>query len=487
MMGIRPEKAGVRNRDHERGMILAVATIVVIAMLVMATPFLFKLSMQSRTTEKSNRSLAAFNLAEGGVDRALWEMNQPYAVSGGIVAVDEEGNGTLALTYEEVGDRTGTIQGTIMTNLGVEPNVRTIVATGGVPHIAGQPVTRTVGVNLEKYYKSVFDFGIFADEGIWGKTNIKTDSFNSNDGAYGGSLAGGGVNKGHNGHAGTNATGDAAIEIAQGSSSEIHGNLAAGTGTDPDSLTDVISIPSESIFKEGGERMIMSAEFEMPQVDLWDLPPRDMFGTELDFHDWFSSQPPVDGPLPSDIINPGFDKGALSSSKTVLTPADSGVYTSFNLAKNKSLTVQGNVAIYVTGLDGATGSFEPLKNSSITIGENSSLTLILGKTSSVNVINNCQINNTQTAADLLVLGTSQFTGNFGLRNNDTIKAAIYMPNASFVVDQANVDLYGAVVCDYIDIRNNVDLHYDEALKQLSYVKGGIPYWRVTTWQERVGD
>ena len=180
MMGIRPEKAGVRNRDHERGMILAVATIVVIAMLVMATPFLFKLSMQSRTTEKSNRSLAAFNLAEGGVDRALWEMNQPYAVSEGIVAVDEEGNGTIMTVYEEVGDRTGTIQGTITTNVGVEPNVRTIVATGGIPHIAGQPVTRTVSVNLEKYFKSIFDFGIFADEGIWGKTNIKTDSFNSN-------------------------------------------------------------------------------------------------------------------------------------------------------------------------------------------------------------------------------------------------------------------------------------------------------------------
>jgi hypothetical protein len=150
---------------------------------------------------------------------------------------------------------------------------------------------------------------------------------------------------------------------------------------------------------------VVPAREGRPPVDLWDLPPRDMFGTVLDFHDWFSSQPPVDGPLPSDIINPGFDKGALSSSKTVLTPADSGVYTSFNLAKNKSLTIQGNVAIYVTGLDGATGSFEPMKNSSITIAENSSLTLILGRTSHQH---NNAINNTQTAADFS-LGT-RFTG-----------------------------------------------------------------------------
>lgn len=481
------KKPIVRKSDHERGMILVVAIIVIVAMLIMATPFLAKLGSQYRITDKSYKGLAAFNLAEEGIDRALWEMNQPYAVTGGIVSLDEDGNGTLVATNEAVGDKTGIFQGVITTNYGVEPNIRTIASTGSMPHIANLLVNRTVSVNLEKYFKSIFDFGIFADEGIWGKTNIKTDSFNSTKGGYGASLPGGGVNKGHKGHAGTNATGDSAIEISQGSSSEIHGNLAAGVGTEPDDLSDVINVPSDSIFKEGGKRMIMSAPFEMPQVDLWDLPPRDMFGTEIDFHNWFSTQPPVDSPLPSIIINTGYDKGALSSSKSVLTSADSGVYTSFNLAKNKDLTIQGNVAIYVTGLDGATGSFEPLKNSSITIGANSSLTLILGKTTSVNVVNNCAINNTGTAPDCLILGTSQFTGSLGFRNNDTIKAAIYMPEANFVVDQANVHLYGAVVCDYVDIRNNINLHYDEALGELDYIKGGIPYWRVTTWQEPIGD
>ena len=233
-------------------MILAVATIVVIAMLIMATPFLFKMSMQARTTEKSNRSLSAFNLAEAGIDRALWEMNQPYGVTGGIVAVDETGNGTIVPTNEVVGDRTGTIQGTITTNLAVEPNVRTIVATGGIPHIAGQPVTRTVSVNLEKYFKSIWDYGIFADEGIWTKTNFRTFSFNSNYGAYGATKPGGGLNKGMDGHAGTNATGDQSIEIQQGSSSYIHGNLASGVGTEPADLQDVIYAdqPDSSLFPD---------------------------------------------------------------------------------------------------------------------------------------------------------------------------------------------------------------------------------------------
>ncbi len=482
----------IRKRTHEKGMILAVATIVVVAMLIMATPFLFKMSMQARTTEKSNRSLSAFNLAEAGIDRALWEMNQPYGVTGGIVAVDETGNGTIVLTNEAVGDRTGTIQGTITTNLAVEPNVRTIVAVGGIPHVAGQPVTRTVSVNLEKYFKSVFDYGIFADEGIWTKTNFRTYSFNSNYGAYGATKPGGGLNKGMDGHAGTNATGSQSIEIQQGSSSYIHGNLASGAGTEPADLQDVIYAdqPDSSLFPDdvdgtSGERKIMSAPFEMPSVDLWNLPPRDMFNTTIDFHSWFTEQPSVEAPLESGIIASGYNKGNLSSSETVLTPSDSGVYTNFTIPTNTTITVQGNVAIYVTGLDGATADFSG-KNANINIGPDSSLTLILGKTTA-SLVNNIDINNTGVAPNCLILGTDQFTGDFSVRNNTSLNAALYMPKARFVVDQANFTLKGAVVCDYIDVRNNLDFYYDEALKELNVIKGGIPYWRVTTWQERLGD
>ena len=485
------ETRKIRKSNHEKGMILAVATFIVVAMLIMATPFLFKMSIQARTTERSSRSLAAFNLAEAGVDRALWEMNQPYGVSGGIVSVDESGNGTIVLTNESVGDWTGTIQGTITTNLGVEPNVRTILATGGMPHIAGHPVRRSVGVNLEKYFKSIWDYGIFADEGIWTKTNFRTFSFNSNYGAYGAAKPGGGLNKGMNGHAGTNATGSQSIEIQQGSSSYIHGNLASGVGTAPDSLQDVIYAdqPDSSLFPDdvngtSGERKIMSAPFEMPPVDLWNLPPRDMFSTTIDFQGWFTEQPPVDAPLESSLIAAGYNKGDLSSSKTVLTPSDSGVYTNFTIPKNTTITVQGNVAIYVTGLDGATADFSG-KNANIAIGPDSSLTLILGKTTA-SLVNNVAINNTGTAPNCLILGTEQFTGDFSVRNNASLNAAIYMPQARFVVDQANFTLNGAVVCDYIDVRNNLDFYYDEALKALNFVKGGIPYWRVTTWQERIG-
>jgi Tfp pilus assembly protein PilX len=473
------KKHAIRKRNHEKGMILAVATIVVIAMLIMATPFLFKLSMQARTTEKSNRSLAAFNLAEAGIDRSLWEMNQPYGVTDGIVSVDETGNGTIVLTNEAVGDRTGTIQGTITTNWGVEPNVRTILSIGGIPHIAGQPATRTVSVNTEKYFKSIWQMPIFGDTGITGRNNANpVNSFDSRKGAYGASLPGGKVNIGAEADMGTNANGDGAIDI--GPASEIHGNIASGVGTNVDQIDQVILVDPDAI-KDGGEKRVLSAPYELPPVNIYDLPERSMFGTTYDFSTWFTSEPSIDGPLSASQIAAGMDKGAMT--KTTLTPADSGVYTNWSM-KSKTVTVVGNVAIYLTGLDGAEASFSG-KNSNIDIAANSSLTLILGNTS-WDAQNSFDINNAGKAEDFLILGTQQFDGGFSFQNNDTVVAAIYAPNASYI-NRDNVHLYGAINCEHIDLRNNIDIHYDEALGDLDYILGGIPYWRVTTWQEPIGD
>jgi hypothetical protein len=44
-------------------------------MVIVALPFVFKFSSQFRTTERSYKSLAALNLAEAGVERAIWELN----------------------------------------------------------------------------------------------------------------------------------------------------------------------------------------------------------------------------------------------------------------------------------------------------------------------------------------------------------------------------------------------------------------------------
>src|SRR5512136_511352 len=95
-MMVKAKKRIFKRGPHEKGMILAVAMMVVMVMLIMAIPFLHKMSAQSRTTEKGFRSSSAFNLAEAGVDKALWEMNQPWAVIPGLVFdVSQQGTETI--------------------------------------------------------------------------------------------------------------------------------------------------------------------------------------------------------------------------------------------------------------------------------------------------------------------------------------------------------------------------------------------------------
>jgi hypothetical protein len=100
------------------------------------------------------------------------------------------------------------------------------------------------------------------------------------------------------------------------------------------------------------------------------------------------------------------------------------------------------------------------------------------------------INNSGQPEDLIILGTPQFNGEFSLRNNIDIKAAIYTPSAIFSI-RNNIDFYGALNCDqiglYPEVTRNINFHYDESLADLNYIVGGIKYWRLTTWHEPLGN
>ncbi len=493
-MKSKTQDPSISGDSHEKGIILAVATMIVLVMMIMMVPFLRKLSAQFRTTEKTYKSGSAFNLAEAGIERALWEINQPFAVEGGMIwTLTQQGTETLDDLRAAGGPLAGDVNILVSPPTPSTPSTRTVESTGLVPFLGTRTVNRTVRVNLEQYYKSIWDFGFFADEGFYSGTRVRIDSYKSTLGPYGG------TNKdGPQGHIGTNGTADNSFQIARGgdlssSSSEIFGNIAAGFGTDTASgnLSEAISLPSETILKGGAERMVLTAPFDMPSVDLYSLPPRDMFQTTVDFTSWFTQAPAVSDPLQSSYIASGYDKGAFTIGRTAtsvtLTPANNGIYTSFTLPKQKTVYVQGNVALYVTGLDGATGSFSMNVGSTIEILPNSSLTLILGKTT-FTAQNNTFRNDTGVPANLTILGTDQFTADMAWDNNAETIAAIYIPRAAFrpVQGMANIDVYGALVCRYMDLKSNINFHYDQALKDLNDVKGGIPYWKITAWQEKPG-
>jgi hypothetical protein len=511
-----------RKKTREKGVVLVIALIVGLAMLIMAIPFLFRHSNQFRNTEKSNRELLAFNMAEAGVERALWEENLEFLLEeGGIEwVIDAEGNSTGTIANFTAADNTvvGDIDLILTAPAGTEPDTRILEATGKSPFIASRTVNRTVRLTLEKFFKSIFDFGFFVDEYFYIRTNYWIDSYNSSEGPYGGDNM-----EGDMGCFGMNSasTDPPSFWIDQGASSNIYGMVAAGPDTiyldgypdNPDDIMgDVIDVPTEGSFVGDAGRMVLSESFEMPSVNVYDLPPRDMFGEQFDLGEWFFPEHiPAEGEDPSPVagidyypydqpstwdINPEYLHEnpisiAMGDSDT-LTSFDNGVYRSLNMERNSELHIQGNVAIYITGLaDEAEtqGSFY-IGGGDIILEDNASLTLILGNTTFL-LENNTNFNQDGIPADLLILGTDQFLSaepyniTMGLENNGEIHAAIYVPRVTVqgLQGNTNLDIFGAMISYSMDFKTNVNFHYDEALGELDWVKGGLPYWKIIAWQQ----
>ena len=73
-------------------------------------------------------------------------------------------------------------------------------------------------------------------------------------------------------------------------------------------------------------------------------------------------------------------------------------------------------------------------------------------------------------------------------DNGEIYAAIYVPRAHISTGQGqnHMSVYGSMTSASMDFKVQVDFHYDEALGDLNIINGGFKYWRVTSWQELLG-
>ena len=121
---------GSKDYQKERGSILVITILLSFMTLLLATPFLTKISGQYRITNKSFRQITAFNLAEAGVERAIWELNH------GTI-IDWEGDAesrTLMISSFQADDGTevGDISITVLDLQGENP---VIESTGRVSHI----------------------------------------------------------------------------------------------------------------------------------------------------------------------------------------------------------------------------------------------------------------------------------------------------------------------------------------------------------------
>lgn len=173
--------AGSKDNKKERGSILVITILLSFMTLLLATPFLTKISGQYRITNKSFRQITAFNLAEAGVERAIWELNH------GTI-IDWEGDAesrTLIISSFQADDGTevGDISITVLDLQGENP---VIESTGSVSHIGSNDLEKSIRVVLEEIETdSLFDYGIFGKLGLEMSGNAMIDSYDSREGVYG--------------------------------------------------------------------------------------------------------------------------------------------------------------------------------------------------------------------------------------------------------------------------------------------------------------
>src|SRR5512138_3366148 len=124
-------------KPWNRGAALFFSLLTAVLMLTIVMPFLFSLSARFRVTEKSFRSVAAMNLAEAGIERAIWEINfgNIASWSGDLL------NRTLTLPGVQAanGDVAGDIDIEVQNPASDEPIV---ISTGTVAWLDGQTFER---------------------------------------------------------------------------------------------------------------------------------------------------------------------------------------------------------------------------------------------------------------------------------------------------------------------------------------------------------
>jgi Tfp pilus assembly protein FimT len=418
-------KAKVKKKHEEQGFVLMVALIVMVFLLLLAAPFLFQLSNDSRLTSKNCKSSLALSLAEAGIERTIWELN--YGDISGWDGDSSERTLTISDFQTATGDVVGDIEISITDPEGDNPIIE---SNGRVAFGSSQIQTRIVQVGLGGF--PAFSFGAFGNDGMYIDRQITLDSYDSRNGAYGG------VNIGSEAYIGTNSTLSGGIWID--ADSEIKGSVFSGYDSDPDQV--VITDGSATIY---GEKRSLHSAFVLPSVIT-----------------------PIGLPYRGDY---SLDDNNLDTINV------SGEYGSFSLGKNSTLRIEGDVILFITS------DFYMDKNSVLEIASDASLTIYLGagdfEMDAGAAMNNLSLD----PSKLLVYGTGSFNGEIYMDQNTTFYGAIYASQGNVRLD-ASSGFYGAAVAKNVMIDVGAVIHYDKSLENLDILPSMGAFYEVKSWQEK---
>jgi hypothetical protein len=264
-----------------------------------------------------------------------------------------------------------------------------------------------------------FEFAVFAEDGAELKNSALVDWFNfdADD---------------ENLKVGTNSTASGAFTFKN--SSTINGDVVVGIGGNPDVVIDDFGATITGDTRALRERNVL------PLIAV----PR-----------WLDSLP-SSGTIQNDI-----------------TITNSAKYSDINLKNSKTLLIDEDVTLYVTGEIILGNSAE------IQIDNDASLILYLG--GDFEGKNSSTVNNLTEDAHKLQIYCLDTCESMVFKNSTDLYGAIYAPNANVIMDNS-AKLYGAVVARNFDQRNSGVFNYDASLRDADVDDEAVRFV-VTNWQE----
>ena len=384
--------------------------VMLVLLLSMSSLALIRVGTEARLrTVKSDLQTAARFAADAGIERALYLMNEQLAA--GTWTLDDVPTFTAQPLTAANADYTVTFTGNLSSGYQVT----------SVGHSNNQ--TKTVLATIALTSPIAKDFAIFAKDSIDLKNGSIVDGFNSDDPGDTDVPA----------KIGSLSTNNGAINLDNNVT--VNGDVYIAPGGDPDVVVDVHS--SADIV---GDIFFLPSYYSLPTISS---------------PDYTASQ------------------GSIAGTDITLYSADSGKYSDINIATNGTLSINGDLTLYITG-------DIILKNNAEIEVENNS-TLILYFDGDIEAKNSSGLNNqTEIPANLVIYGTGT-SQKIDIKNSGDIYAVIYAPNADMTVHNS-VDVYGSFIVGDMELKNGGNIYYDKALKQVS-VDDELVQFSITHWEE----
>lgn len=415
----------------------------------------------------SNRALynnAAMNLAENGLEEAMYSINKMVADSSytwsGWKNDGTSGNSNAWSRFPSSGNytfdqnATGYVKVYVSNYKGVSAPSIVTKATVNLGGSASAPIEKWVEVKLTKASK--FANGLVAKDTILFKGNNATvDSWNSEKAGVGTYTPFSSAVKNDNGSVGSVSV---AVDSVLVQNADIWGYVSTNNADDP---TDNVGANGSIL----GKNSVNDGTWKKASVD----PTRvsTQFSANFD---------------PVTMPTTGTNLGSISNTTSLST--GTYTYSSIGLASSKQLNITGDVVLLLTASAGSS-AISITGNAGINIATGASLKIYTA--GDISIAGNCVANGGSTAAaanapiKFQIWGTSTSTStdqSISIAGNGVLSGVVYAPNGDVKIN-GNGDVMGSVVAEDITLVGNAAFHYDESLGNLT---DGNPF-RVAKWKE----